>query len=158
MRNLALALIIMATFPLATVAFGKPNPQGSAVPLAGYAGRYPSEKLKSGHSFLTDARIKRAVEHAAPDEVIAFAVLQQGVAGPISLVRRHLIAGGCQPHSCDRHNWLIVLNMDSNKAVICYFNTQLTAGTARWFREFDRVSGPATCDEASAAKMIIDGF
>ncbi|QNQ07890.1 hypothetical protein [Sphingomonas alpina] len=111
-----------AAIAVATMMVGGPifARGGTAPDLAGYAGKYPYDKVK-GVSFLGHPQVRAAIEAAVPAGDIRDDVLAgKGVTVPILKTQGRLFSRTFDPASGGDVNWAILMIADGSKAAVCY--------------------------------------
>lgn len=120
--------------PTALVSVTPSPTPASAVDLSRYVGKYPTEKLSGGTSFLHHPAVRDAVASVVGDAAVRTRVLDADVtATPIVRYEGRLLAFGCEPHNCGPHNWAVAITPDARVASVCYYDQD--ARVARWYPE-----------------------
>lgn len=98
----------------------------AATNLAGYAGKYPFDKV-GGTSFSGNPAVRQQIVRHAP--VVLHKTLLSGnvVASPIGRQGHLLAAGMCEPHNCGLHNWTVLISTDGTRAAICHTDQEVAA-------------------------------
>ena len=102
--------------------------------LSVYAGKYPTDPV-NGTSFLSDPRVRAAVEAAVPnDGMRAWILDREGQRTPIELRTGRLISWACEPRNCNDHEWTLFIDPAGTTVEICYRVGQRMGRRSRWFR------------------------
>lgn len=99
---------------------------------ARYLGHYPFDKVGK-MSWGADPAVRSAVAGAISDAKVRHWVLDgAGPTTPIAMLDGRLSSWACEAHNCGGHQWIAMLDPQTGKAEVCYFDGDAPVQT-RWF-------------------------
>lgn|GEM_PF-431660 len=116
----------------AAAAAPTPAPAAGATDLTAYIEKFPFDKV-NGVTWTENPTVLAALRKTVTDAGVREAILETpGPSAPIELIDGKVSAWACEQHSCNVHQWLVMVDPKSGAADVCYYNEQ-KARTARWF-------------------------
>ena len=125
--------------------------QAHTTPLTAYVGHYPRDAV-DGVSFYDRTEVATALNDAVGDPIIRRAIRSDaGPQTPIFAAGGRIGSWGCEAHDCGDHNWALLVDPATGKGEVCYHDTAVAGGAARWYAGGASVTRPGDCPSGDAA-------